>query len=281
MTATRSDEPPSGADPGALLARAERAFDAGDLAGAEQAFRRLAEISPAHPDALNGLGVVARHRGDLRGAIEYFERALTADPSRDYVLRNLVMVLHAAGRLHDASRRAAELVAAAPERADAHCVLGRLQMELGRRAAGIDSFRKAVALEPGSVDALHGLAEALMISGELTEAENVLARLNDVAPDFPGGHFALGNLRKKQWRLDEARACYQRALEASPRAVEILVELGDCHQRAGDEDEARACFARALSEDPAVAARLLNRVTTSPAGRVDLRLRSFLARIAR
>ena len=280
MSAPRADAPPGQAFR-RLLARAEAAFNAGDLAAAEEAFLRLAELAPEHPDALNGLGIVARYRGELGRAVEHLERAHAADPSRDYVLRNLVMVLHAAGRLDQASRRAARLVELAAEQPEAHCVLARLQMELGQRAAGIGSFRRAVALAPDSADALHGLAEALVIAGEIDEAVAVLERLITIAPDFAGGHLALGNVRKKQWRLDEALACYERALEASPDSVEVLIELGDCHQRRSDERKARACFARAAGHDPGAAARILNRITTSPAGRVNLRLRAFLDELAR
>jgi tetratricopeptide (TPR) repeat protein len=67
----------------------------------------------------------------------------------------------------------------------------------GRRQAAEQAYRQALEAAPHQPDALHGL-------GDLA---------------YQGGH-CLGNALKEQQKLDEACACYRRALELDPDDAE-------------------------------------------------------------
>ena len=60
---------------GALAARTD-----GNLGEAEQLYRRVVELDPAHHGALHNLGVIATVTRRLREAVEWFERAVRSRP---------------------------------------------------------------------------------------------------------------------------------------------------------------------------------------------------------
>ena len=55
---------------------------------------------------------------------------------------------------------------------------------------------------------------------------------------------------KEQGKLDEAIACYRRALERKPDSVEVHGNLGNALRDKGKLDEAVACYRRALELKP-------------------------------
>jgi predicted TPR repeat methyltransferase len=66
-------------------------------------------------------------------------------------------------------------------------------------------------------------------------------------PEF---HFNLGIVLKKQNRLEEAAASYQRAIALKPDYADAHNNLGNIWNALGKRDEARASFERALSHKP-------------------------------
>jgi len=71
--------PADSASPDSLFARAGRAFDAGDVDGAEQLYRAMLEVDDDDHRALNGIGLVGVARGDHDLAIEYARKAIRKD----------------------------------------------------------------------------------------------------------------------------------------------------------------------------------------------------------
>jgi protein O-GlcNAc transferase len=94
------------------------------LAEAESCYREILQQEPQHPDALHLLAVIAQQRGQYDDAIE---------------------LIGAAIRKH-------------PISADYHNNLGNTYRLRGNLAAAIASYRRATALDPDHVDALHSSA---------------------------------------------------------------------------------------------------------------------------
>ena len=67
---------------------------------------------------------------------------------------------------------------------------------------------------------------------------------------MPTAHNNLGNALKDQGKLDEAVACYRRALELKPDFAEAHNNLGNALKDQGKLDEAIACYRRALELKP-------------------------------
>ena len=107
----------------------------------------------------------------------------------------------------------------------------------------------------------HG--ELLLTAERLEEAESELLRADEISRLFNGALEAplsarLGDLRRRQWRLDDARQSYQTALEALPTSppnvrqnakleLQILGQLEEVELLSGQVDKSLAWNERALS----------------------------------
>ncbi|HMC22902.1 MAG TPA: tetratricopeptide repeat protein, partial [Thermoanaerobaculia bacterium] len=81
------------------------------------------------------------------------------------------IVLEDDGKYAEAAGRYREILAAHPDSSVAWTDLGNAEVHLGNRAAAEDAFRKALALDPTSRDALNNLAWLLYQQKRLDEAE--------------------------------------------------------------------------------------------------------------
>ena len=86
--------------------------------------------------------------------------------------------------------------------------------------------------------------------GKLDEAVACYRRALELKPDFAEAHNNLGDVLKDQGKLDEAVACYRRALELKPDYAEAHNNLGVAFKDQGKLDEAVACYRRALELKP-------------------------------
>ena len=130
---------------------------------------------------------------------------------------------------------------------------------------------KSVLLTIAEAMTRRGTLDVLLDSGQIDEAEIELARLGELSTQLDGmfgDEVALyrGTLRRLQWRLDEAREIFQRALDkpnlASGREMEILDSLIELEVAGGRLDEALALTDRALTlarrrKNPSEEAKLL------------------------
>jgi GT2 family glycosyltransferase len=91
-----------------LKARAAACYDAGDLPGALQCFRRLLGLLPNDPEVLNDAGTVSYALSLTDQARGYYVRALRADPSYAPARRNLEMLCCATGMRFEELLREAE-----------------------------------------------------------------------------------------------------------------------------------------------------------------------------
>ena len=94
--------------------------------------------------------------------------------------------------------------------------------------------------------------------GKLDEAVACYRRALELKPDYAEAHNNLGNALKDQGKLDEAVACYRRALELKPDYAEAHNNLGIALKDQGKLDEAVACYRRALELKPDYADAHLN-----------------------
>ena len=174
--------------------------------------------------------------------------------------------------LRDAPRDVPALVA----KGDALYAMGHLDLARG-------AYRSAVAVDPGSVNALVGLGRTLVRS----DPKAAEAAFLDAATRQPDDVTALSNLgiaRDLQGRHEDAQAAYRKALAVAPGSTDITVNLGLSLALSGKSDEAVVLLrplageadatglhrkdlaaALALAGDPAASQRVLHG-EAAPAG---------------
>ncbi len=223
---------------------------AGDLEGAEAAYRRVLARDPRHSGALHLLGVLEHQRGRHDRAVEQIGRAITLDPSQAAYHNNLGVALKATGRLDEAASAYREALRLAPGYADASANLGVALHELGRPAEAVPCFEAALRARPDHPDALYNLANLLHGQGRSAEAVALYGRALRAAPgraDIPNN---LGNALIALGREEEAVAAYRRALGVDPAHADAWANLGTALAQLDRVEEAADCFAAAARHRP-------------------------------
>ena len=81
----------------------------------------------------------------------------------------------------------------------------------GKYAEAIAAYNEALALDPGLVDALHGLAMAHAEAGDLDRAIAAAKRITEVCADDPLGYTSLSMFYQRAGRIEDAEAAANQA----------------------------------------------------------------------
>jgi tetratricopeptide (TPR) repeat protein len=230
----------------------------GNLAEAEQMYRQILLVDPAHTDALHLLGTLAHQVGRSDIAVDLIGKAIAADRRQAAFHSNMGTALQALGSLEEAAVSFRNAIALKPDLAEAHMNLGTVLEAQGKHADAEARFRRALALKPNLAEAHVNLGNILLAQGKLQEAEASQKRALALKPDFAVASFNLANALQAQGRLDEAVAQYQRSLALKPDVAEVHSNLGNALLAQDDPEGAIASYEHALALKPDYADALYN-----------------------
>jgi adenylate cyclase len=127
-------------------------------------------------------------------------------------------------------------------------------------AQAIDLFESALGIDPGSVEARSRLASVLAscvfdgmtdsIEDDIARAEGLVDRALAASPRSPVAHFAAGQVRRVQGRLDEAISEYETVLTFDRNSVRALADIGRCRILIGPIAEAILAQEQAIRLSP-------------------------------
>ena len=230
----------------------------GNLAEAEQIYRQILAIEPAHSDALHLLGTLAQQVGRSDIAAKLIGKAIGADRRQAAFHSNLGTALQALGRLDEAAVSFRNAMALKPDLAEAHMNLGTVLDAQGKPSEAEARFRRALALKPNLAEAHVNLGNTLLAQGKLEEAEASQKKALALRPNFPEASFNLANALQAQGKLDEAVAEYRRSLALKPDVAEVHGNLGNALLAKDDAEGAIASYEQALALKPDFADALYN-----------------------
>ncbi|MBL8825995.1 MAG: tetratricopeptide repeat protein [Planctomycetaceae bacterium] len=143
---------------------------------------------------------------------------------------------HRAGQLVEAERLYRQIIAAAPQTADAWQLLGALDFQQGRHAEAVAHIQRALDLGSRHTGLYNNLGAALRALGRNDEAIVALRQSLDLDPRNAGAWNNLGNALKETGQLDQVQAAYQRAVELDPKLADAHDNLARLfqHQHAID-----------------------------------------------
>ncbi len=168
--------------------------------------------------------------------------------ARDEAVRQAMAVMQN-GRPVEAERMLRDLLSAGPRLPPVLHALG-LTLLAQRRAGEAVAPLAEAARQCADPVIETNLAVALDQSGQTAEAVAWLERAVTRQPPFGPAFRELGALLLSQRRLDEAQAVLRRGLEVAPQLVELSVVLGGVLLERGDWDGAKLAFARVLANVP-------------------------------
>ena len=241
---------PTGASDGVeqIFAAAQLDHQAGRLAEAQAAYRKILARRPDHAASLHFAGVVAYQTGRLHTAAQLIGKAIALDRNAATFHNSLGVVLTAQGKLVKAAASFRRALALMPEVAETHNNLGVALKEQGKRDDAITCYRQAVALDPDYAAAHNNLGNALLAQDRRADAAVCFRRALALDPDFADAHNSLGVALKDADIA--AAACFRRALALRPDYAEAHNNLGNALAGLGRPEQAVASFRRAIELRP-------------------------------
>ena len=119
--------------------------------------------------------------------------------------------------------------------------------------AASGAIARAIALNPSSADAHFFGAHIHAVSGEVATAEDLASRALRLSPFDSKSHLALnalGTVRMREGRFDEAASQYSKAVQANPRFSVSYALYTAALAQAGRTEEAKAVAGRFLALQP-------------------------------
>jgi len=166
---------------------------------------------------------------------------------------NLARILELESKLPQSVESYSRAISINPTMADAHHNLARLLGKQGKTAEAIAHYREALKFKPHDAETHNNLAFALASNGELEASLAEFRRAIVIDPKFAKPYFNLGRLFVRSGELDKAIDNFQQAVKLAPNQSEIHAGLADALVRAGNADEAIFHLTAAVNLSPGFA----------------------------
>ncbi|HKN72988.1 MAG TPA: tetratricopeptide repeat-containing glycosyltransferase family protein [Terriglobales bacterium] len=237
MRQERAQAPPLPPVIQSLLLKAVRLQRAGRLSEAARIYRQILAFDAEQADSLHLLGMIAYQAGGYELAVAMIRKAIAIkvamnDDQASYH-SNLGTVLQAQGNLDEAAACYERALTLEPESAEVHLNLGNIFQAQDKLDEAVACYERALALRPELAEAHHSMG-------------NVLQAMNLQAIDLQ----TIDLQTQNEDKLDEAVACYERALALKPGYAQAHYNLGCALRSLGKVDEALVQFRRALALQP-------------------------------
>ena len=215
----------------------------------------------AHQEYLMGRYLLWKYiEDDRQRAIAHFERAIGIDPNYAPAYAGLTHAWWARGVLgpltlkevqlpaRRAARKALELDDQLPE---AYAVQAYLEGIFDWNwTAAERTIKRALDLDPNSLDAHYIYAMLLMALGRLSEAKVQIERAAQLDPLSAQVQSSFGRILYRARKFDEAILHLNEAIELEPRNVTAISRLGDVYDQMGRHADAIAQYERAKALAP-------------------------------
>jgi tetratricopeptide (TPR) repeat protein len=186
-----------------------------------QAYRKASELTPKDPEPHLSAGLLHERQKEPSAAEAEYKQVLTLDPrsidpqttEAAIGLTNLYMK---SGRLGEAEPLLRRLAAERPDDAGVHLQLGRVLAAQGKKDDAITEIQAGLKLAPGDTEAQRDLADLLVTSKKLPDAEKIYRDLITGHPNDAELHQLLGEVLLKERKFPEAQQEFMATLKLKP-----------------------------------------------------------------
>jgi Flp pilus assembly protein TadD len=179
------------------------------------------------------------------------------------------------GRVNEAERAVRQFLAAQPQSAASHFLLGHIlfreiqtdatagtQLEGAKilqanpkdgtfipekARASLAEFTAGAKYHAPSAADLKTVALDYVLLGDYVDADKWLTRMLEWTPSDPGGWYLLGRTKYNENRFAEAASAFQQSLKLDPQNVKIEDNLGLSYAGLGRNEEAMAAYQQAMA----------------------------------
>ncbi|HEY2933389.1 MAG TPA: tetratricopeptide repeat protein [Acidobacteriota bacterium] len=230
------------------FSKAQKYQSAGETTLAESEYRT------ALGQALEQLGALLTDQRRYDDALRAYSEAAEARANSDGALIGQAIVYLLQKKADPGIQAVEKVLARSPENAQARHLLGKLYMLAGRFKEAVGELEFAVARDPADLGAAYTLAMVYLEDKQLAPVHKIFNRLVQMLGDSAELQILIGKAFKEMSYLDEAAACFQKAIELNPKAPRAQFYLGQTYLiREGKAriPEAIELFRRELAIQPA------------------------------
>lgn len=222
----------------AMLLLSRLQSEDGDAAGALDSLRRARALAPNSEEVLSAFAQMSLAAGAPVPAavtLEALKRMCPGVMHYHYLLG--VALLRVGDRINAVSAlQVAEQLE--PNRALTLLALGIAHNSLQQYADARPALIRAVELDPGNADTQAALAEAEQGLGELDAAAGHVQQVLGRAPQHATANLVAGLIAMDRSQYGDARAAFERAVQADPLMFKAHYQLSLACARLGDESAA-------------------------------------------
>jgi tetratricopeptide (TPR) repeat protein len=225
-------------------------FDAGNYAGAIEAFERCLELEPADSVARQGRAIALVGLGSYAEALPDLEDLITQLPQQVDLWGNYGHALAGMGRYDEALAAYRHILTIDPNVVTAWLDCGRVLQQMERWSDAANAYDRALNLQPTHAPAWYARGLLQKKLGQRSLALEAFERTLSIDPYCKEAWNYRGTLLEDLGRPTEAREAYQRAIDLDPQYAEAWNNLGIALENQQAYNEALEAFRKSLECDP-------------------------------
>jgi tetratricopeptide (TPR) repeat protein len=241
----------------------------GDYQGVMDTCKQVAGQQPQMPAPYSLMGNALACLGRFDEAGVQYKKAMALQPNDPGILNNLGNALYLEGKLEEAADILEQAVKLRPDYADAHNNLGNIYKALNDNTLAVNHFQQAIRCNDNLFEAHLNLADIFIDRiGHPYAAEIHYAKAVELNPESLQARAGLANAHRYLGRLDDALAVIRDTQRAFPAEKSALAGEADILERKGDYEAAYQLASTATKQDSPepMAADVLLRVCRQTGG---------------
>jgi tetratricopeptide (TPR) repeat protein len=238
-------------DPWAPYALAELSLEQSELETADTFAETALQRAPGEPTLLTLAGIIARERGDYPRSIARLESAIPLAPSDAKPRHELGMTFAISGRTNDAIDTFEAVRTLKPSDSDNSLWLSIARIhraldhiDAGRTKDALKDLKRALEVNPSSIDAAWNLVLLHDRNDEIVEALGVVQQTLKALPNHPDLHLLAAWILVRDGKIERAQARLKRSSGATDAGLRWAVQAA-IHAHFGEYSAARIAFEEA------------------------------------
>lgn len=227
----------------------------GDWAGAENAYKKLAQLIPQDADSYYRLGVALRQEGKTEEAFSSFKTAADINPKHSRALYSMASILDAQGKYDRAEECLKKSLEGDEKLEMAYNLLAEIYISADRIYDAIRVYEEAAAEYPDSYLILYNLGVTRMMAKDYAEAAASFKRAQKITDDDPALYYNWASAAIALKNYSEAARLYKEGLRFKPDDDEMLYGLARISALSGDAEAAIAFLTQCFQINPGLKLR--------------------------
>jgi superkiller protein 3 len=225
--------------------RGAQAMQAGNVRGAEAAFRKVTELDPGLAPAWLDMGLAQMREGDITDAIVAIRKSLQLDPNAPGAHLFLGIAEYQANHYADAIADLKAAIRDSPENEQGYMWLGIVELNAGHPEKAVAPLDKAAELNPKDENVLD-----YQVQAHLAVAKQSYKKLYELNPSSWRIHQLSAVIDNQAHDHQHAVNEYKLALKEAPTRPDLWEALGWQYRALDDNADAVKAFEKQLKLSP-------------------------------